>query len=144
MVFFSKTPQQSIDHTGLVASINGRMVTVKIQPQASCGACGAKSICNMADETGKNVEVLHDDAFSLKPGQEVTISLERSMGYQALLLGYMLPLVILVSSLFILVHLLADEGIAAMFSLLILGIYYTILYFFRSKIGSRFVFRIKK
>lgn len=98
----------------------------------------------MTDETGKIVEVLHNDAVSLKPGQEVTISLERSMGYQALLLGYMLPLVILVSSLFLLVHLLADEGIAAMISLLILGIYYTILYFFRSKIGSRFVFRIKK
>jgi len=98
----------------------------------------------MTDDTGKTVEVLHDDTAGLKPGQDVTISLERSMGYQALLLGYMLPLVILVSSLFLLVYLLADEGFAAMISLLILGIYYTILYFFRSKISSRFVFRIKK
>jgi len=143
-IFLHQAPKQTIDHTGIVVSINGRKATIQIQPQPSCGSCGSKSICNLAEDTGKTVEATLENQDIPQPGQVVTIALERSLGYLALWLGYLLPLVILVSSLFLLVHLLGDEGFAAMLSLLILALYYATLYFLRKKIGDRYVFRIKK
>ncbi|HSV87950.1 MAG TPA: SoxR reducing system RseC family protein [Bacteroidales bacterium] len=141
---YKPTSNQTIDHQGVVVSITGRKAIVRIEPQPSCGSCGSKSFCNLSGDAGKNVEISLDVNEKIAPGQVLTISLERSLGYRALLLGYLLPLVIIVGSLFLLVHVLGNEGIASLFTVVILVQYYVILYFFRHKIRDRFVFRIKK
>jgi sigma-E factor negative regulatory protein RseC len=65
------------------------------------------------------------------------------MGYAALVLGYLLPLVSVVITLIVLISLKFPELFAGLISLAILIPYYTVLYFFRNRINKKFTFTLK-
>lgn len=136
------TPK-NIEHPGVVDRVEGRQAFVRIMPQSSCGSCHSKSYCSMSELSEKIVEVGLRDSDQLQIGEQVTISLERSLGYRALLLGYLLPFAILIISLFSLVSLTGNEGFSALVSIAIMAPYYGLLYRFREKIRTKFRFRIK-
>jgi sigma-E factor negative regulatory protein RseC len=62
---------------------------------------------------------------------------------RALLLGFGLPLLILVSVLLIALLFLSDEGLAAMVALLALVPYYVLLYLLRDRIRQKMAFFIE-
>ncbi len=97
----------------------------------------------MAEISEKIVEVGLRENELLAPGQQVTVALERSLGFRALMLGYIIPFLILFIGLFVLVSLTGNEGLSALISIALMAPYYALLYFFRDKIRSRFRFRIK-
>ncbi|MEE4178325.1 MAG: SoxR reducing system RseC family protein [Bacteroides sp.] len=132
-----------IEHPGIVDHLDGGQAYVRIQAQAACGSCHAKSYCGMAEVTDKVVEVCLEPDERVEAGQQVTVTLKRSLGFRALFLGYLLPFLILLASLFILMALTGNEGFSALVSLALMVPYYGILYFNREKIRSIFTFRIK-
>ena len=134
---------KNIEHPGVVDRVEGRQAFVRILPQSACGSCHSKSYCSMSELIEKIVEVGLRDKEQLGTGQQVTITLERSLGFRALLLGYLLPFTILLISLFIMVSLTGNEGLSALVSIALMAPYYALLYRFREKIRSRFRFRIK-
>ncbi len=97
----------------------------------------------MSEVSEKIVEVGLSPQEQLAAGQPVTITLERSLGFSALFLGYMLPFLILLVSLFVLVSLTGNEGLSALIAIALMAPYYFLLYRYREKIRSRFRFRIK-
>jgi sigma-E factor negative regulatory protein RseC len=97
----------------------------------------------MAEVSEKIVEVGLRDNEQLGTGQQVTVTLERSLGFRALMLGYMLPFAILLISLFGMVSLTGNEGLSALVSIALMAPYYALLYRYREKIRSRFRFKIK-
>ncbi len=132
-----------ICHPGVVESIEGRKVTVRIESQSACGHCRAKSYCGMVESTGKLVEVFSEQADSYVPGQQVDVLLQRSLGYRALLMGYMLPFLILLMSLFGMYFLSGDEGLSALVALLLMVPYYALLYRYRDKLRKTFHFSVR-
>ncbi len=135
----------NINHPGIIEKIEKNRMWVVIQPQSACGNCHSKSYCGMAEVAEKVVEVqsFRTDK-SYEPGQRVTISLKKSLGYRALFLGYLLPFLILLSTLIIMLGLTANEGLSAIVSLLLMVPYYSILYIKRDLIKSSFRFFIKE
>lgn len=133
-----------IAHPGIIESISGNVVLVKTKPQSACGACHSRSFCNLADADGKVIEVKVADSGKFKQGQEVQVTLQRSLGYKALLFGYLVPFVLLVTTILVVLQLTGNEGLAALLGVGVMIPYYALLYRLRERIKSQFQFKIKQ
>jgi sigma-E factor negative regulatory protein RseC len=71
------------------------------------------------------------------------VVMERSTGYLALFLGYILPLIIVIITLIIMAAFNYRELIAGLISIASLLPYYFFLYLFREKINNKFIFSLK-
>jgi sigma-E factor negative regulatory protein RseC len=136
-------PDQSIIiHPGIVDHIEKGKVFVRILSQSACSACHAKGMCSVSEVEDKiiEVDVLNEGAY--KNGEQVTVRMQQKLGRKAVILGYVIPLVILVASILTFVTVLKNEGLAALISLLMLVPYYFILYLLRKKLKQQFSFSI--
>jgi len=70
--------------------------------------------------------------------------MQQSLGFKALFLGYILPLIVLVVSLFVFNALGFSESVSGLLSLAVLVPYYLMLYLFRKSIEKQFHFDIEK
>ena len=132
----------TIEHKGVVAEIKNEAILVDLIVQSACAACHAKSVCGI-DSSLKTIEVKTDKKlFSI--GENVKVVMQSSLGMKALFLGYVLPFIIVVTTLLVLTSLNVSEGLSGLISILILAPYYLILYFFRDKIKREFNFDIEK
>jgi positive regulator of sigma E activity len=137
--------RENIEHPGIIDRIEGKRVWVSIMPQSACGNCHSKSYCGMAEVAEKIVEVQPPaPGTKLEKGQQVIISLKKSLGYRALFLGYLFPFVILMFSLILLLSITGNEALSAITSILLMVPYYLILYSRRDKIKASFRFFIKQ
>ena len=129
-----------IEHDGVVQHSDSNHVIIRISSEAGCLGCHASGSCNISGAKEKMVEV-HGN-YDLSPGDSVTVLMKRSMGYRALFLGYLFPLIIVLMFIIILsMHF--SEVTAGLGSIGILCIYYFVLYLFRNRIRNRFTFTIK-
>jgi len=135
--------ENNICHQGTVVKCKDDRVLVQIEAVSACAACKAKSMCNLTDVQEKIIEVPHTNPSSFKPGDQVTISMQRSMGTKALWLGYLLPFIIVLASLFLFSYLTGSELQAGLISLILLIPYYLILYTMRDKLRNTFRFEIE-
>ncbi len=133
-----------VRHPGVVEAVNGSTVVVRIESQSACGHCQAKGHCGMAESADKLIEVSHSDPESFEAGNKVMLSLQRSLGYKALLLGYVIPFLILLVTLFAVSLTTGHEGLAALSAVLLMVPYYALLYRNRQKLRKTFNFRIHK
>ena len=133
----------TIIHPGIIESINGDKVSVRILSQSACSSCHAKGACSVADIEEKIIEADLNPSGNWKPGDQVMVRMEESLGRKAVLIGYGLPLVVLVVSIIIFLSLLNHEGLAALLSILMLVPYYLTLYLFRKRLQKEFRFRIE-
>ena len=133
----------TIIHPGIIESINGEKVSVRILSKSACSSCHAKSVCTIADVEEKIIEAENDPDSAWKTGDEVMVRMEESLGRKAVFMGYVLPLVVLLVSIVVFLSLLNHEGLAALLSILMLIPYYLVLYLFRKRLQKEFRFRIQ-
>ena len=131
-----------IRHEGVVHSIDGQRVTVRILQTSACSGCQASRICRAAESKEKLVEVDMSDAERLSVGQNVTVVASERMGMAAVLLAFGLPLLLLLSALIAAMRMTGSEKTAAVASIGILVPYYIVLFLCRSRIKKDFGFRI--
>jgi sigma-E factor negative regulatory protein RseC len=132
----------SIRHEGTVLKTGSKSVTICISSVSACAGCQAEGSCSMSEKADKIVEVTGN--YNVREGDRVTVLMERSMGYAALLLGYLLPLILIVLTLIVTVSLGVPELSAGLFSIAIIIPYYIILYLFRNRINNKFTFSLKQ
>jgi sigma-E factor negative regulatory protein RseC len=130
-----------INHEGIVQKIDDTSVIVSISATTACAGCHAEGSCNMSGKEEKIIEVA--GRYDVHPGDKVTVLMKQSMGFAALFLGYLLPLIAVVAVLIILVIMEVPELTSGLLSLAILLPYYTILFFFRKRVNEKFVFTLK-
>jgi sigma-E factor negative regulatory protein RseC len=131
----------TINHEGIVQKADDKSVIVSISAASACSGCHAESSCTLSGKEEKIIEVSGN--YNVKPGDTVTILMKQSMGYTALFLGYLLPLITVVVCLTILISLNVQELTAGVTSLALLIPYYIILWFFRKRINEKFTFTLK-
>jgi sigma-E factor negative regulatory protein RseC len=131
-----------IEHTGIIRKIDGTKIQVSFSVQSACSSCHAKGVCSAAGMEDKSVDVI--DSGNFVTGEKVKVILKKSLGYKALLLGYVLPFLILLFALMLFTVLLDNELLAGIYSLFLLLPYYLILYFYRGQIRKKFSFVIQK
>lgn len=134
-----------IDHIGVVETIENTHVRVKILQSSACSACQAKSLCASAEQKEKIVDVWDDEADRLTVGDEVRVCASMSMGRNAVVLAFVVPLVLMVVWLVVALRVLSMGELAAIGGvLLLLLIYYIGLWAVRNKLSRSFAFWIEK
>ena len=133
----------SINHNGVIEKIEGNLVFVRITQQSACSGCHAKSMCAASECKDKIIEV-PDYTGKFRVNENVAICGQSSLGLQAVLLAFILPLIIVVIAIVIGNNLQWKETISGLCGLFVLAVYYCILYFLRDKLKKRFIFTLKK
>lgn len=132
----------TIKHQGIVENINGSLLQVRIMQTSACAACSIKGHCTSADVSEKLIDVVSADASSYKPGDRVWVLGQVSMGMLAVLWAFVVPLFILIVSLFIAMAVFQDELWAVCCSLPCLAVYYFILWLNKSRMKKKFSFTV--
>ena len=142
--YYKELMSTKISHSGIVESISEGCVQVRILQTSACAACKVAGHCNASESKEKIVDVLNaGDTSHLKVGDSVIVSASRDVANRALLLGFGVPFMILVSVLIIMLQLVADEGLAALAALSALLPYYGLLYLMRDRIQQKMAFSIE-
>jgi sigma-E factor negative regulatory protein RseC len=132
---------RTIDHDGIVQRNEDNKVIVAISASSACSGCHAEGSCSLSGHEEKLIEV--QGKYDVRPGDAVTVLMKQSMGYTALFLGYLLPLIIVVSLLVALVSFKVPELASGLISLVVLIPYYFIVFLFRKTVNNKFTFTLK-
>lgn len=134
---------KSIEHIGRIESIDGNKININFLAMSGCASCHAKGVCSAADMQEKSVEVF-DYTNQYRIGEEVNVVLKQSLGFRALLLGYVLPFILVLLILIVLTLITDNEAVAGLSALSALVPYYLFLFLLKDKIRKKFTFAIKK
>jgi sigma-E factor negative regulatory protein RseC len=136
-----QSSQRIINHEGVVSRNDTNCVVVRIIASSACSACHAEGTCSLSGKEEKIIEVKGN--YDVNPGDSVVVEMKQSMGYTALLLGYLVPLAAVIISLLVLVSFKVSELLSGVCSVAILIPYYTVLYLFRKSLNDKFTFTLK-
>lgn len=138
----AEAPYDKIQHDGIIQQINPDSIFVSIVSMATCASCQVKGACSASDMQEKIVEVKKEAGRNYEVGEKVTIMIDQSVGTWAVLLGYVFPLIVVVTALIILTSTMEDQGNAGLISIGLLIPYYTGLYISRKYTSSKFEFKL--
>ena len=134
-----------IEHSGVVERTEGDTVYVRITSRSACGSCKARQACGLAEAQDKIVTVATPGAAEYAAGDAVTVGVRRSAGIRAVVLAYVGALAVLMA---VLVAAFAgmgwSEGAGALAAIAGVGVYYFVLWLFRTKIEHTIQFTITK
>lgn len=135
-----------VEHNGIVESIEEGCVRVRILQTSACAACKAKSFCASSENKEKVVEVRNWDfgTQSLKAGDEVVVCATTTMGRDAVVLAFVVPLVIMIAGVFVTLTISGNEPLSALIGILVLVPYYLVLFMMKERLQRRMRFWIKK
>lgn len=128
--------------SGIVESVGVKNAKVRIHNESACSMCHSKGVCTSLGTAERLIDVELTEGQNIQPGERVDITMVTHSGTIAVLLAYVLPFVILISSLFISSYYFS-EGVSALISLLILVPYFLMLYFFRNRMKRYFRFTLR-
>lgn len=136
-----------IDHQGIIKEIKDQQrLIVSIISISACNHCSSKETCTMSlssEAKEKEVEVFVNDTSKYTPGTSVVVEMKLSTGNLAVLLSYVMPLIVMLTTVFIAYGITKNEGISGILGLIVLVPYYLIIYLLNSKIKKRFRFTLK-
>ncbi|MDL2245136.1 SoxR reducing system RseC family protein [Parabacteroides sp. OttesenSCG-928-J18] len=133
----------TIRHNGIIERREGDIFYVRILQQSACAGCHARGMCGASESKEKVIEVT-DRTGQFQVDDEVAIIGQTSLGLQAVLLAFGIPVVLLILAVAICLQVGIDETTSGLAGILFLIPYYIILYFMRAKLKRHFVFTLEK
>lgn len=133
-----------IEHEGVIIGIDSDFISVEILSQSACSSCNAKSMCSMSEVKAKIIQVENRGFNLYEKGERVNVLLKRSLGFRALWISYLIPLIIVLVLLVVLSTVSVDELLMGLSVLAIIALYYFVVYLLRDKIKKDFIFTIEK
>ncbi len=127
--------------SGIVESIGENTLIVIIHNSSACSACHSKGVCSSFGSGDRIIEVEKDGHKKVEPGDRVNIHMISSSGWKAVVLGYIIPFFILMTTL-VISNSFIGEALSAILSLVILFPYYLILYLLRNRMKKLFRFTL--
>lgn len=133
-----------IKHLGIVESINGPYVRVRVLQKSACSACSAKGSCHASEAQEKYFDVYNSEGVKYEVGQQVVCCITTSLGMKAILIAFVIPFILMFVVLFVSMYLThEDEMLSAILALCALIPYYIIIYFMRNAIRRSFSFTLE-
>lgn len=133
-----------IKHSGVVDAINGECVKVRILQTSACAHCKVAGHCNSSDSKEKVVDVCNvRNTADMKIGDRVVVTVSVGIAANALLLGFGVPLIVMILALLVIYFLTSDEACAALGSITALVPYYAVLYMCRDRLREKMAFEIE-
>lgn len=133
---------KNITHDGVVVKIEGQEVHVLIVQHSACAGCHAKGACTASDSKDKII-IAQSRGDKYEIGDRVTLIGSNSMAWSALTYAFILPLILSIALLFC-VSGFVGEAMSCLFVIAMLAVYYLVLFLFRNKLETKFVFYIEK
>ncbi len=133
----------SIRHQGVVERVNGPHIQVRIVQVSACATCSIKGHCTSSDTKEKLIDIYTSQAKAYQPGDQVWVVGQLSMGWWAVFLAFVIPLVLLVTTLFMAHGYTQDDLSSVLIALPVLAFYYLTLWLFRAKMSHKFAFYIE-
>lgn len=119
-----------------------KRVEAEMVVSSACGDCKAKTVCGGGEKESRVVSAYTEHPEIYKVGDEVTISIEQIMGYRAITLSYIVPLVVMIVAL-ALTHSRWGDLVAGLSALGACALYFVVLSFFRKRLERVIVFSVK-
>ena len=132
-----------IEHPATITSVDRATITVEIETKTACAACHQKDSCGIFDCSSRRLQIHSPNSERYQPGQTVMVVIAENRGWIAVFFAYILPLLLVLSTLVITLIFTASETSAAIYSLAVLIPYYLVLMLFRRSFARRFSFKIK-
>lgn len=136
--------KNEIGHSGKIIEITQDKIIVEIINESMCASCHAKSMCSVGDSKDKIIEVLYCNKGEYEVGEQVYVAMQRSMGFKAVWISYVIPVTILLVFLLTLSGFNLKELWTGLVSICAICVYYLVVYLLRGKIANKFVFTIAK
>lgn len=135
--------KSNIKHTGFVKQVTSDKLVVNIVSESACSSCHANGACSAADMQDKEIEITN---FTKKysPGQVVTVVLQQSQGFTAVIWSYVVPFLLVFVTLIIAVSVTKNELFGGLVALAILIPYYIAIYFSRHLLNKVFKFEVEE
>ena len=134
-----------IEHSGVVERTEGDTVYVRITSRSACGSCKVRQACGLAEAQDKIVTVATPGAAEYAAGDAVTVGVRRGAGMRAVVLAYVGALAVLMAVLAAAIAGMGwSEGAGALAAIAGVGVYYFVLWLFRTKIEHTIQFTITK
>ena len=130
-----------VTHEGIIEAIDNRHISVRIIQQAACASCKVASHCNASDTKVKMVDV-YADSSNLAVGQKIVVSTSGSAVKNALLIGFLFPLFMMIFLIVFSKFLGKADDVTALLALGSLVPYYIGVWLFRNKIEQKITFHI--
>ncbi len=135
---------QPVSHKAIVEAVEPHWVNVVMQVDGACAGCHARHICGSGEQRERRITVHTPDAERYHVGEQVVVGIERSMSLKAVAWAYLLPLILMMSGLWVMLGQGMTEAAAGVTALSMIALYYLCLYLFRDKIGREIVFTLSK
>lgn len=133
---------KSVNHKGTIIEITQDLIRVEIINKSMCAACHAKGFCSAGDSKDKVIDVPYFNNGEYAVGDVVEVVMKRSMGFKAVWISYVIPLIILLIFLLTLQSFGVSELAVGLVSALAVALYYVVVYLLRDRISTEFVFTI--
>ncbi|NCC09585.1 MAG: RseC/MucC family positive regulator of sigma(E) [Bacteroidia bacterium] len=133
----------TIKQSGIVESINGSHIQVRIIQTSACASCSIKGHCTASECKDQIIDINDWSSSTYSVGEQVWIIGETSMGVFAVLLAFIIPFILLISFLFLFMSLLGSELYAALLALCSLIPYYITLHLNKTRLKQKLSFTIK-
>ena len=133
-----------VNHTGKVVSVSQEEVVVQIERGGACSGCSNKKACQFGEAKDHIVAIKTQSAASYTEGEEILVSMKGSLGLKAVLYAYLLPLLLLVTTLIVFRLFIDSEALQILFALIPVVVYYLTLYKVRNRLEKKFNFHISK
>lgn len=133
-----------IEHDGVVDAVDGNVLKVRILTVGACVSCQMKKVCNPSDMKEKVFDVPVEDPHSFKTGDHVKLSISEGMGILAAILGYVVPVILLMAGVLGGLSYGLNELQAAGIGLGAAFVYYMILFFTKKNASKVFIFKVSK
>lgn len=139
--------QEQITHKAMVRQLTPDGVEVVLDDPPGCDACNARSSCglnpeNQGEEAAKSLFIpVLENVY--QPGEQVEISISPALGLKAVLWGYILPFILLMTVLLIGLNFLS-ELMAGLTALFVVVLFYIALFFNKENMQKTFAIDIKK
>lgn len=131
-----------ISHEGVVVRadefVRLQRVLVRIEQKAACAGCKAKSMCTASETMVKEVEAVSFEP--LKLGDRVEVTVEKRLGWKAVLLAFVIPFMLLLLLVWLLPRWIGSEVIVGTLAILSLLPYYLILHLFEGRFEQQYNF----
>ena len=133
-----------MEHDARIVAVmaDQKCVEAEMIVSSACGSCKAKAVCGGAESEVRRVVAYTSHPEIYKVGDEVTISIEQIMGYKAIVLSYIVPLVVMLAAL-ALTYGRWGELVAGLVALGACALYFVVLAFFRKRLERVIVFSVK-
>jgi sigma-E factor negative regulatory protein RseC len=136
--------ENNIRHEGVVQSIDGLNVMVKMTVGSACAGCHAKGVCGAAESRDKVVNAVNINNLDLSVGDTVAVEMRQGLAMKAVVICYLVPFVVLFAS-FCLMYLVCKvEWVNVAVSLGLTALYFVLLWFFRKRIEKNVTFVVTK